>query len=165
MLFLLLSITMLASCTKREYYTDESATDPVVLKFQAVGSTFDPAARQPELMQTIFADAQKLIGYNKVSELGQIGNYNVAARGKARGQAIGELLLAISRQPELADAFEKWGIQMLGIVGDQTIDPVLNQYSILALQPSLSLASARQPELIPTYYKVVKDMVGVDLSK
>ena len=143
MLFAVLSALLtLTACTENTYETD--VIDIKASKINQIGTLFDNIARQPEMANELMATAAFI--YTDYTALLPLSDKAVDQRGTARGNAIGKLLVSISRQPEAFEILDKAAERFLGKYDAVFISDELLEYSKVAAQSGLIDALARQPE-------------------
>lgn len=153
----LLTVT-LSSCEKNYY--QEPEPDVKAMKIESVGSVFTAMARQPEAADMIVAAAEKTL-FASYTDLLPLNDRAVAQRGAARGVAIGQMVEALARQPEMGTTLDNAGMKFLGEFSKGHISAEMNEYARAAASPYVSESIAHQPEIEDAVNELLTKYLGI----
>lgn len=153
----------LMGCDGDDYYVVESKYDLKAQNIEAVGPVFTAIARQPELYDELVAAAEATL-FSDYTDLLPISDRAVDQRGMARGNAVGLLIEAVVRQPEMKEKLDEAAGKFLGPYNSRYISAELNAYAITAASAAISDSYARNPELIGVIQELCKKYLNVTIG-
>lgn len=156
---------LLASCTDKNYYINDTTIDLKAQNIEAVGTLIYNMARQPEEAEQLISIAEVTL-FRHYSELLPISDRAVDQRGTARGSAIGQLATALTRSSEeMKQKLFAVADQFLGPYDPWTISPALNAYAITSASPMILEAYAYNTSILPDLQKLCKAYLGIELEE